>query len=64
MKITVLRKNNYRDVVQLVEGMLWEHKVVGSSPVIPTKYNIGVAQLVAYLHGVQRVDSSSLFTYT
>ena len=27
---------NYRDVVQLVVCVLWEHEVAGSSPVIPT----------------------------
>lgn len=29
--------HNYRDVVQLVACVLWEHEVVGSSPAIPTE---------------------------
>lgn len=26
----------YRDVVQMVARVIWDHEVVGSSPVIPT----------------------------
>ncbi len=27
----------YRDVVQMVARVIWDHEVVGSSPVIPTR---------------------------
>ena len=36
----------YRDLVQLVERVLWEHQVVSSSLAIPTNTYGAIAQLV------------------
>lgn len=36
-RVLMFFENNYRDVVQLVERMVWDHEVAGSSPVIPTQ---------------------------
>ena len=36
-KVQMFFENYYRDVVQLVECVVWDHEVGGSSPVIPTQ---------------------------